>query len=622
MAVLQRLYLYGVTVVALEVWIWSLTTLIRRALEGTAWQQPEDLAGALAGFLIGLLVFGLHWSWAEREAAREAEERTSVVRAGALLIMLGLTWGAVFHALAALLARALEQMVHLSAMASVFPDISWEEAVAILIPQALVGWYFARIVAAQGDTLTDEQALARRWYRFLWLSYAVVWLVVGLHHLLSALFPYQGTGIFARSAENAVQGVVFAVGGAVLLSVWGRRWWQEMSQNTRDRSSEVPVGFLMVWALVGLAVALAILGVAVYELLLWLLGETSTTSLLYEAVRDVVVVGVPWMLLWLTARAGLAVWLRAWTEERRATAYRLLLSVVALAGLAVINAAVLALLSYVADLLFATVVGRSALASGLTLALLGLPLWALSWRALQAEASADDAVSHSWLRRGYLYLVLFVALLAMMGFGTAAVFQVFRTVLGGRFETRAFFYAVVAALWVAALFVYHWRVLRADRAREARLAAAETVLPVLVLAAPNDARFAKAQTAGVSLVMLSPQENPPKDAAYQAVVLTENTLLNLPDAWRAWLQTFSGWRLVLPEDEYSRWVWTGRRGASQEAVRKALRALAKNKPPAADACPLKWKILGYAGLVIVLLWGGGILLSLIMSFLMAASLGI
>jgi len=199
---------------------------------------------------------------------------------------------------------------------------------------------------------------------------------------------------------------------------------------------------------------------------------------------------------------------------------------------------------------------------------------------------------------------------------------VFRTMLGGRFNPQDFFYAVLAVLWLAGLLVYHWRVLRADRAREARLAAAETALPVLVLAAPDDAWFAKAQTAGVSLVMLSPQENPPKDTAYQAVVLTENTLLNLPDEWRAWLQTFSGWRLVLPEDEHSRWVWAGQRGASQEAVRKALRALAKNKPPAVDACPLKWKILGYAGLAIVLLWGGGILLSLIMSILMAASLGI
>ena len=622
MAVLQRLYLYSVTIVALEVWVWSLTTLIRRALEGTAWQRPEDLAGALAGFLIGLLVFGLHWSWAQREAASEEEERTSAVRAWALLVMLGLTWGAVFHALAALLARALEQVVHLSSMASVFPDISWEEAVAILIPQALVGWYFARIVATQGDPLTDEQALARRWYRLLWLSYAVVWLVVGLQHLLSALFPYQGAGVFARSAENAVQGVVFAVGGAVLLSVWGRRWWQEMLQDKHDRSSEVPVGFLMVWALVGLAVALATLGMAVYEMFLWLLGETSTTSRLYDAVREVVVVGVPWTLLWLVARSGLTRWLSAWTDERRATAYRLLLSVVALAGLGMINAAVFALLAYFADVLFATVVGRGALASGLTLALLGLPLWALAWRALQAEASADDAISHSWLRRGYLYLVLFAALLAMMGFGTAAVFQVFRTILGGRFNPQDFFYAVLAVLWLAGLLVYHWRVLRADRAREARLAAAETALPVLVLAAPDDAWFAKAQTAGVSLVMLSPQENPPKDAAYQAVVLTENTLLNLPDGWRAWLQTFSGWRLVLPEDEHSRWVWAGQRGASQEAVRKALRALAKNKPPAVDACPLKWKILGYAGLAIVLLWGGGILLSLIMSILMAASLGI
>ena len=623
MAVFRRLYLYGVSLVALEVWLWALSQLLRRALEGRAWQRPEELAGALAAFLIGLLVFGLHWSWAQREAAREDEERTSAVRAWALYLALALLWVPVFHAVAALLARGLEQVLDIASTASVFPDLEWEWAVAILVPQALVGWYFTRIVALQRDNLTDDQALARRWYRFLWLSYAIVWLVVGLQFLLGALFPeHHITGVIARLVEDAVQGVVLAVGGAVVLGVWGRRWWQEMLRSPRERASEVSVGFLMVWALAGLAVALTTLGMAIYQVFLWLLQNSHDTQQVYEAVRRVVVVGVPWLILWLAARSGLATWLRQWTEPRRTTAYRLLLSVVAFAGLGILNAAVLALLAYFADVLFATVVGRSNLALGLSLALIGVPLWAMAWRALQAEASADAQISHSWLRRGYLYLVLFAALLAVMGFGTAAVFQVFRAILGGKFDMQAFFYAVVAVLWLAALLVYHWRVLRADRAREASLAAEIEPLPVLVLGLPDGVPLAEAQTAGASVVVLALQQNPPDAAAYQAVVLTENTLLNLPDAWRAWLQAFPGWRVVLPDDEHSRWVWAGVRGASQEAVRKMLRGLAANKPPAVDACPLKWKILGYAGLVIVLLWAGGILLSLIMSFLMAASYGI
>ena len=621
MAVFRRLYLYGVSLVALEVWLWSLTALLREALEGSVWQRPEDLAGALAGFLIGLLVFGLHWFWAQREAAGEDEERTSVVRAWALYLMLGLIWASVFHALAALLARGLEQALHLSVMTSVFPDMPWEEAVAILVPQALVGRYFVHVLAAQqGDTLTDSQALPRRWYRFLWLSYAILWLALGLQHLLSALFPEQVVGIVASLSKDAAQGVVFALGGAVVLGVWGRWWWQDMLRSDRERASEVSVGFLMVWALVGLAVALTTLGMAIYQVFLWLLQGGHDSQAVYEAARRVVVVGVPWLIVWLAARGGLATWLRAWNEKRRAVAYRLLLSVVALVGLGVLNAAVLALLSYFADTLFATVVGRNDLALGLTLALLGLPLWALSWRALQREASADDTISRSWLRRGYLYLVLFTALLAMMGFGTTVVFQVFRAILGGEFEAHAFFYAVGAVLWLVALFVYHWWALRADRVREARLAAETAPFPVLILS--DDARFADMQTAGVSVVKRSLQQSPPDDMTYQAVVLTERVLLDMPAAWRAWLKDFPGWRLVLPEGDSSRWVWAGKQGASPEAVREMLRALAENKQPSVGACSLKWKIFGYAGLAIVLLWGGGILLSLIMSFAIAASYGI
>ncbi len=618
MATARRLYVYGVVLVALETWLWGLSGVFTQALEGSIRWRADALAGALAGFLIGLLVFGLHWYWAQREAAADAEERHSAVRAWAVYAALLLTWGVAFHAAAAMLARMLEDVIPHLLTADLFPEMTWERAVAVMVPQALMGWYFDRVVAAWGDDLTDDQALARRWYRFAWLSYTAVWLILGLQFLLDALLPVQGVTSMSRASHHAAQGVVLAVSGAVLWGVWARRWWREIFRDDRERNSEVVAGFLMLWALAGLAVALTVLAIAVNAVLQLLLHAGGSREDVYDAARRVMVVGVPWGLLWLSARSGLAAVLRTWEDARQATAYRLLLSVVALAGLGVTSSAVLSLAAYVTDAMFANAAGRDTLAVGLTMALFGLPLWVMPWRALQAEARADASLAQSLLRRGYLYLVLFVALLAGMGFATALVFQVLKGALGGSFKARAFFFSLANALWAAGLLVYHARVLQRERKQLLAARAEAPTVKVLALTVSPEETWPEAlqvERLPLALSTRALSEPPPEEADYGAVLLSKDALLALPAPWQAWLRAFEGERLVLSGGEETGWLWLGARGSTAASVRKTLRALAEHKRISGETCSLKWKVLGYVGIFALVSWAGGFVLSLLLTIL-------
>ena len=608
MATLRRLYFYGVALIALETWQWALVALLTKVLEGGVW-QPQDLAGSLSAFLIGLLVFGLHWRWAQREAAADPEENASAVRIWALYFALALTWGVVFHAVAAGAGEALSRLLPVEA-SSLWPSTSWARVVAMLIPHTLMGWYFARLVAAYEGSMTVEQATARRWYRYLWFSYGILWVLLGAYQLISALVPPRGAMPWEMT-RYAAQGALWAVGGVVLLGVWGRRWWRETLTDAREASSVVVAGFLSVWLLAGLAVSLAMLGNALYHLLMVLLGEEKE---LYAVARLLLTVGVPWLLLWLSASYGLMVFLKSWQPERRAVVYRWVWSVVAYVGVIVVSLGVGGLISYISEVLLGEGLSYEGLASGVAFLIIGVPLWWFPWRALQADATADEEARRSVLRRGYLYLVLFVAVMGAMGFATDVVFQLLRAALGGRFSADNFAFALGMLLWATGVLAYHARLVLAERRQEAAHRAEAAPWRALVLALPGAAWVAAlpAEQGRLRLTVVSPTEAPPESADFQAVVLSAETLAGLSPQWQAWLAAFEGQRVLVPADA-ARWVWGG---AGQ--LPKVLDALAAGKRPPDCHTSILWKALGYVGIFAMISWVLGMLLSLFIGLALGA----
>src|SRR5512142_695624 len=81
MKTVRRLYFYAVAFISIEVVLWGLISLLRSIVDETIGGQADVLARALALVLVGMPIFLFHWLWAQRNAARDAEEQTAGVRA-------------------------------------------------------------------------------------------------------------------------------------------------------------------------------------------------------------------------------------------------------------------------------------------------------------------------------------------------------------------------------------------------------------------------------------------------------------------------------------------------------------------------------------------------------------
>ncbi len=622
MASLRRLYAYSAALAALEAWVWGMVSLLTKALRGVLWSSPESLAGALAAVLIGLPVFAFHWRWVQSDAARREEERRAAVRAGALYVALALAWAPAFQAAAALLARGLQQVLPVPEGTLLSPAISGTRAAAVLLVHCAIGVYFSWVL--REDTragLTDEQAIARRWYRYWWLSYGIVWLWLGVRAFLSVFAPPDGflTPLELNKFVFVAQGIVFAAGGLSITAGWGMRWWQESLTEPRDRRSAVIAGFLVVWTVGGLAFAVATTGVAVQRVLRVLLGDALR---FYPPVRTALIAGVPSLALWLVAQRALARFVAGWEAPRRAGLYRLVLTLIALAGLFVLTGGVMALVNYVSGVWFGTLSDHSSVAAGLTWTVLGLALWGLPWHALQVEAAEVEETRRTLLRRAYLYFVLFVALLGAMGFATAMTFEVLRAWLGGTFHGRGFVFAAGMALWTVGVLVYHARVVWEDRRADvAHSGERAQVFRVLALAASPEAPWVsalQAEAGGLEVEVHTVADAPPEEGAYGAVVLDEAALLALPLAWQRWLAAFEGDRLVLTTED-SRWLWL-ENAQPRSAVPKALRDLAAGKRPKYGRPRGVWLALAYLGIFSLVSWVLGIILPLVLGLLFSGGM--
>lgn len=124
------------------------------------------------------------------------------------------------------------------------------------------------------------------------------------------------------------------------------------------------------------------------------------------------------------------------------------------------------------------------LATGLSLVLVGLPIFLLHWRVVQQDAARDDEERTSYIRAIFLYGALFATLLPIVYAILAVVNRWLVTLLGG--ETQFAWFGsegtavdnLIAIVINAVAFAYFWMILRADwRAQAGNEAPAANTLP-------------------------------------------------------------------------------------------------------------------------------------------------
>jgi hypothetical protein len=622
MKAVRRIYIYLVAFVSLEVVAWSVIGLGRSAFNrGTIIGGADQLASALAFILVGLPIFLIHWSLAQRDADKDPEERFSAMRA---LFLYG-AWLALFVPVAqnaiAILQRALALLLGGDPnVVAIGGDQTWSDNLVGIVVNGILAVYFYTVIRASWKEPPRGNwfPLIRRSARYLLMLYGFVMAFAGVQQVLFYLFDLVdaiGGGI----VETLVNGLSFIlIGFPIWVVVW--RLIQRSLEDTAERRSLLRMGVLYSLTFLAVVITLVSGGYVLDEILRTALGPAFFDQDLVDTIGGSLSVVIPALVTWIFYNRVLKRGIEATPEvQQRAGMHRLYAYVLSLMGLSAAFMGTYMLVQYIIErLVFLHILGdvRDYYASQLPLAdalatlLIGLPVWVWAWRQMVAEAArkgeAGDHARRSVIRKGYLYVVLFAGVMGIMGSTGTLLYNVLKLILGD--EVPGFTWQLLDLSSLLVLFIilaaYHWRSLRKDNQMAAdALSALHAEFSVCVFD-QGEGEFAErvvaalgAECPGMPVAVHPVGET--FDETLQsagAAILPASLAIDPPEAVRLWLEEFSGVRLFVPT-QAERWNWVGFSGDSPEdlakEVAKTACRLAEGQGIRRSRSLSSWTVFGY-----------------------------
>ncbi|MFT3890338.1 MAG: DUF5671 domain-containing protein [Anaerolineales bacterium] len=562
---IRRLYFYLVAFISIEVVTWGLIGLLRSIVDDVVSGGAEALAQALALILVGLPIFLIHWLWAQRASAREEEEKTASLRAVFFYAVLLATLIPVVQNVLAFINRSFVGVAHIEySRALIGGSQTLPDNLIAIGMNLIVAAYFWNVLRGEWKTLpeTDNFSDVRRLYRYIWMLYGLLMAVFGMQQILRFLFYIPGNVLGELGKETVVNGIALIfVGTPIWVYSW--RLIQESLVDRAEMGSVLRLSILYILALGGVITVVTAGWNVVNVLLMRLLGQAATFRELVDDLGGPISIGVPLGVVW----AYYGYWLNRHIEAtgdkvREAGMKRLYYYILSFLGLVVSFIGVALLFSFLIDMLTSSFFSindayRSSLANSLSSLLVGLPLWLLTWRPMQAEALAEGELGNharrSIIRKFYLYLALFASVIGGMATAVALVYQLINALLGG-YTGSNFLNTILNLVQLLILFVvvlvYHLNVLRRDGVMSPAEAEVEeqTIFSVLVvdsgdglvdLVRTNLEKYgSKAQ-----VTVIASGENFQGD--YQVIVMSGKSMMdNAPD----WIRSFGGNRLFIGKD--------------------------------------------------------------------------
>jgi hypothetical protein len=575
MRTIRRLYFYAVALISLEVVVWGLIGLLRSIFSSRLVNTAEVLAQALALVLVGVPIFLFHWLWTQRAAAKDEEERTASLRAIFFYAVLIGTLVPVVQNLLAFVNRIALGISNVAASRALVGGFqTWQDNLIAIFINGVVAFYFWTTLSAAWKSLPEAENFAdvRRLYRYLWLLYGLLMVVYGAQQILRFIFyapvPTYLLGEVGR--EMFVNGLsLLLVGTPLWVYTW--RICQDALPAPAERDSNLRLGVLYLLSLGGVITVLSAGGTLLDVVLRWAFGEAMQGYEFIQQIGGPISLGVPLAGIW----AYYGGWLNRQIQSdedstRRAGKKRLYYYILSALGLGAAFIGVALVFSFVIDLLTSNAFWgaslRPRLAAAISTLVVGLPLWLMTWRPMQAEALVEgesgERARRSTIRRVYLYLALFAGVIGGMASAVALVYQLVNALLSGSppadFLSSALNAAQLLVLF-AVLLVYHLNCMRRDSAQTGQtLEERQRSFPVLLID-PGDETFVKAMkismtkhAPNVPLVVMSASQGAETEDA-RAVILPASLALDPPDALRKWLKGFSGEKIVVGEAA-SGWV--------------------------------------------------------------------
>ncbi|MEO8354925.1 MAG: DUF5671 domain-containing protein [Chloroflexota bacterium] len=568
---IRRLYFYLVAFISIEVVLWGLISLLRSMVDDVISDSADTLAQALALILVGVPIFLVHWLWAQRAAARDEEEKTASIRAIFLYAILLATLIPVVQNLLSFIDRSLIQATGLSMERSfsAFRAQTIADNLIAILMNGIVAAYFWNVLRSEWATLTEKETFSdvRRFYRYIWMLYGLLMTIFGAQQILRFLFYVPGDVLGELGREVVVNGIALLVVGT---PIWVYSWRviQDSLADPDEMGSTLRLGILYLLSLGGVITVITAAWMLVSTILNLLLGQDTTFRQFIQEIGGPISIGLPLGLVWAYYGHWLSRHIAAAGDKvRQAGMKRLYNYILSFIGLVVAFVGVGALLSFMIDIL--TEFGmaftdslRENLVTSLSSLIVGIPLWLVMWRPMQAEAMAEgelgDHARRSVLRKTYLYLALFASVIGGMATAVALVYQLLRVALtgdaGSDFVNILLNLAQLLFLFVVVM-MYHLNVLRTDGASTAdSLADKQNDYSVLVVDSGNGfvdsvkaALMKFAPNAPVTIT--SPSEKP--DGNFNSIVLSGSLAVHAPE----WIRSFSGNRIVI-QDEVRDIVWT------------------------------------------------------------------
>jgi hypothetical protein len=362
--------------------------------------------------------------------------------------------------------------------------------------------------------------------------------------------------------------------------VYSWRVIQYSLDDPAERHSTLRLGVLYFLALGGVITVITTAWNIVNTVLLRLLGQEMSLADFTGRIGAALSIGLPLGVVW----AYHGYWLNRHIEGvgdrvRQAGMKRLYNYILALIGLAVTFTGVATLFNFLIDVITGSdvVIGdarRGGLASSIASLIVGLPLWLLMWRPLQAEALAQgelgDHARRSVVRKAYLYLVLFASVIGGMATAVGLVYLLLRTVLGAGAGSN-FVNELLNLIQLLSLFsvllLYHLNVLRTDGASTAdSLAERQRTFNVLVVDSGNgfveSVRAALVKFAPNAPVTVTTAGEMPQ-GRFDALILNGSLAVNAPE----WIRSFNGSRIIIRDDSNSL-VWTEDAAQAAQSVQQ------------------------------------------------------
>src|SRR5215216_2618539 len=476
---IRRLYFYLVAFISMEVIVWGLVSLLRSIVDDSISGGADALAQALALILVGVPIFLIHWLWAQRAAARDEEEQTASIRAVFLYAILLGTLIPVAQNLLSFIDRSLVQATGLGIARSFSPfrEQTIADNLIAIFMNGIVAAYFWSVLRDDWQRLTDKENFTdvRRLYRYIWMLYGLLLTIFGAQQILRFLFYIPSDVLGQLGREVAVNGIALLVVGTPIW-VYSWRLIQDSLMDPAEMGSVLRLGILYLLSLGGVITVLTTAWLVINTVLNAVLGQDIGFSEVIHEIGGPISIGVPLALVW----SYYGYWLDRYIEAagdkvRQAGLKRLYNYVLSFIGLVVAFIGVATLFNFLIDVITDFGISftdslRENLVASISSLVVGLPLWLIMWRPMQAEAMAQgemgDHARRSVLRKAYLYLALFASVIGGMAAAVGLVYQLIRVILG--VGVGDFLNTILNLIQLLFLFgvvlMYHLNVLRGDGA--------------------------------------------------------------------------------------------------------------------------------------------------------------